>query len=86
VLVGLYITGAYWFTASTSFANPAVTLARALTDSFSGIAPQSVPPFLIAQVAAACTAVPLLRWLFAPVGAKELGGARGVRRPVGGEP
>jgi glycerol uptake facilitator-like aquaporin len=66
VLVGLYITGAYWFTASTSFANPAVTLARALTDSFSGIAPQSVPPFLIAQVAAACTAVPLLRWLFAP--------------------
>jgi glycerol uptake facilitator-like aquaporin len=66
MLVGLYITAAYWFTASTSFANPAVTLARALTDSFAGIAPSSAPPFLIAQVAAVCVAVPVLRWLFAP--------------------
>ena len=64
VLVGLYITGAYWFTASTSFANPAVTLARALTDTFSGIAPSSAPPFIMAQIAAACAAVLLLRWLF----------------------
>jgi glycerol uptake facilitator-like aquaporin len=65
MLVGLYITGAYWFTASTSFANPAVTLARALTDSFAGIAPQSVPPFIMAQVAAACSGYFVLRWLFA---------------------
>jgi glycerol uptake facilitator-like aquaporin len=48
--VGLYITAAYWFTASTSFANPAVTLGRCLTDTFSGIAPQSAPEFVVAQV------------------------------------
>lgn len=52
MLVGLYITGAYWFTSSTSFANPAVTLARSLTDTFAGIAPHSVPLFLAAQAAA----------------------------------
>jgi glycerol uptake facilitator-like aquaporin len=50
VAVGLYITAAYWFTASTSFANPAVTIARALTDSFSGIAPGDVPMFIVAQL------------------------------------
>lgn len=50
--VGLYIMAAYWFTASTSFANPAVTLARALTDTFAGIAPASVPGFVAAQLAA----------------------------------
>lgn len=49
--VGLYITAAYWFTASTSFANPAVTLARALSDTFAGIAPASVPGFVLAQLA-----------------------------------
>jgi len=65
MLVGLYISGAYWFTASTSFANPAVTLARALTGSFSGIAPASVPQFLVAQILATLAAVPLLSWLFA---------------------
>lgn len=48
--VGLYITAAYWFTASTSFANPAVTLGRTLTDTFAGIAPQSAPEFMVAQV------------------------------------
>jgi glycerol uptake facilitator-like aquaporin len=48
--VGGYITGAYWFTSSTSFANPAVTLARTLTDTFAGIAPTSVPPFILAQL------------------------------------
>jgi glycerol uptake facilitator-like aquaporin len=64
MLVGLYITGAYWFTASTSFANPAVTLARSLTDSFAGIAPQSVLPFITAQLAATVAACPLLGWLF----------------------
>ena len=52
VAVGLYITAAYWFTASTSFANPAVTIARALTDSFAGIAPGDVPMFIVAQIGA----------------------------------
>ncbi len=65
MLVGLYITGAYWFTASTSFANPAVTIARALTDSFSGIAPASAPGFIAAQLLAAAAAGPMLKWLFA---------------------
>ena len=64
MLVGLYITGAYWFTASTSFANPAVTLARALTDSFSGIAPTSVPGFLAAQLLGVAAGWVLLPWLF----------------------
>lgn len=64
-LVGLYIGAAYWFTASTSFANPAVTLARALTDSFSGIAPHSVPAFIAAQLVAACVGIPVFTWLFA---------------------
>jgi glycerol uptake facilitator-like aquaporin len=50
LLVGLYIASAYWFTASTSFANPAVAIARSLTDSFAGIAPHSVPPFIAAQI------------------------------------
>ncbi|HKB96039.1 MAG TPA: MIP/aquaporin family protein [Rhizomicrobium sp.] len=65
MLVGLYITGAYWFTASTSFANPAVTVARALTDSFAGIAPASAPGFIAAQLLATFAAVRLLPWLFA---------------------
>jgi glycerol uptake facilitator-like aquaporin len=65
-IVGLYITAAYWFTASTSFANPAVTLARSLTDSFAGIAPASVPWFLVGQLAGAGAALLLSRWLFAP--------------------
>jgi glycerol uptake facilitator-like aquaporin len=64
VLVGLYITAAYWFTASTSFANPAVSLARSLTDSFSGIAPHSLPGFVVAQLAAVVPASALSRWLF----------------------
>jgi len=62
--VGLYITSAYWFTASTSFANPAVTIARALSDSFAGIAPASVPLFIAGQFAAVAVAVPLFGWLF----------------------
>ena len=65
MLVGLYITGAYWFTASTSFANPLVTLARALTESFAGIAPASVPGFLAAQSLAVPAGWLLFRWLFA---------------------
>jgi glycerol uptake facilitator-like aquaporin len=63
-LVGLYIASAYWFTASTSFANPAVTIARALSDSFAGIAPHSAPVFVAAQIAAALTAFFSLGWLF----------------------
>lgn len=61
--VGAYITAAYWFTASTSFANPAVTLARAATDTFSGIRPVDVPGFIAAQLAGAAAATALFRWL-----------------------
>ncbi len=63
VLVGLYISAAYWFTASTSFANPAVTAARTLSDTFAGIAPASVPAFIAAQVAGALAGTALLGWL-----------------------
>ena len=64
-LVGLYITAAYWFTASTSFANPAVTIARSFTDSFSGILPAHAPGFILTQLAAACIAPLILGWMFA---------------------
>ena len=62
--VGLYVTAAYWFTASTSFANPAVTVARSLSDTFAGIAPSSVPAFVLAQLAGAAMAAALGGWLF----------------------
>jgi glycerol uptake facilitator-like aquaporin len=62
--VGLYITSAYWFTASTSFANPAVTVARSLSDTFAGIAPASAPAFIAAQLAGSVAAVALSGWLF----------------------
>lgn len=62
--VGLYITAAYWFTASTSFANPAVTIARSLSDTFAGIAPPGVPAFIAAQLIGALAAVALARWLW----------------------
>lgn len=61
--VGAYITAAYWFTASTSFANPAVTIARATTDTFAGIRPIDVPFFVLGQVAGAAVATALFRWL-----------------------
>jgi glycerol uptake facilitator-like aquaporin len=61
--VGAYITAAYWFTASTSFANPAVTLARCLTNTFAGIRPYDVAPFIVAQLAGAFAATMLFRWL-----------------------
>ena len=64
-LVGLYITAAYWFTASTSFANPAVAIARSFTDSFSGIFPGDMPFFIIAQMLAAAAASLVCGWLFA---------------------
>jgi glycerol uptake facilitator-like aquaporin len=61
--VASYITAAYWFTASTSFANPAVTIARALSDTFAGIRPHDVPLFVIAQILGAIAATILFRWL-----------------------
>jgi glycerol uptake facilitator-like aquaporin len=61
--VGAYITAAYWFTASTSFANPAVTLARAATDTFSGIRPLDAPGFIVAQLLGAAAGTALFRWL-----------------------
>jgi glycerol uptake facilitator-like aquaporin len=63
--VALYITAAYWFTSSTSFANPAITIARSLTNSFSGIAPSDAPMFIVAQLAGALVAALVARWLFA---------------------
>ena len=70
VAVGLYITGAYWFTASTSFANPAVTLARAFTNTFAGIRPVDAPGFIGVQLLGAFTAIILFRWL-APTRSSE---------------
>ncbi len=64
--VAAYITAAYWFTASTSFANPAVTLARALSDSFAGIRPQDVPGFVAAQCVGGALAIGVVRWLLTP--------------------
>ena len=63
VIVGLYITSAYWFTASTSFANPAVTVARSLSNSFAGIAPHSAPAFIGAQLLGALAAAVMFGWL-----------------------
>lgn len=64
--VGLYITAAYWFTSSTSFANPAITVARSLTNTFAGIAPHDVPFFIVAQLLGAGCAAIVARWLFDP--------------------
>lgn len=76
--VGLYISAAYWFTASTSFANPAVTIARSLSDTFSGIEPSGVPAFVLAQLAGAALAVLFLGWLF---GSARPADAESLRRP-----
>ena len=65
--VGLFITAGYWFTASTSFANPAVTIARSFTDTFSGIAPGHAPAFILAQLAGAASATLVFAWLLRPV-------------------
>ena len=64
--VALYITSAYWFTASTSFANPAVTIARSLSDTFAGIAPGDAPGFIVAELLGALASAWLFGWLFAP--------------------
>ena len=61
--VGLYITAAYWFTASTSFANPAVTIARGLSDTFAGIRPNDVPAFIAAQLVGGVVALGVAHWL-----------------------
>jgi glycerol uptake facilitator-like aquaporin len=66
VMVGLYITAAYWFTASTSFANPAVTVARALSDTFAGIAPVSAPGFILGQLIGAALGAAFFGWLLRP--------------------
>lgn len=68
--VGLCITSAYWFTSSTSFANPAVTIARALSHTFAGIAPRDVPAFIAAQFVGAVLAVVVARWLWSPASVK----------------
>ena len=70
--VGAYITAAYWFTASTSFANPAVTLARSMSNTFSGIRPADAPEFIAAQLAGAAAATLIFRWLIPSVGASRL--------------
>jgi glycerol uptake facilitator-like aquaporin len=70
-LVGLYITAAYWFTASTSFANPAVAIARSLTDTFSGIRPIDVPGFIVAQLVGALFGMALSGWLLRQRGDAE---------------
>jgi glycerol uptake facilitator-like aquaporin len=70
-LVGLYITAAYWFTASTSFANPAVAIARSLTNTFSGIRPVDLPGFVVAQLFGAVCGLWLARWLLSDAGANE---------------
>jgi glycerol uptake facilitator-like aquaporin len=74
VMVGLYISAGYWFTASTSFANPAVTLARSLTDTFSGIAPADAPGFIVAQLLGAVAATLVVAWL--------VSGASGAEQPT----
>jgi len=71
-LVGLYITAAYWFTASTSFANPAVALARSLTNTFSGIRPVDLPGFWLAEIAGAVAALILCTWLLRPSSARTV--------------
>jgi len=68
--VGAYITAAYWFTSSTSFANPAVTLARSLSDTFAGIRPVDVPGFVVAQLVGAAAATILFWWLM-PLRSKD---------------
>lgn len=79
--VGAYITAAYWFTSSTSFANPAVTLARSASDTFAGIRPVDAPGFIVAQLAGAAAATAMFRWLTPSLPTV----ARAVAVPHGGE-
>lgn len=77
--VGLYITSAYWFTASTSFANPAVTIARSLSDTFSGIAASGVPAFIASQLAGAAVALVIAGWMWSAI--KDAPSVTGHGRP-----
>ncbi len=79
IAVGLYITAGYWFTASTSFANPAVTIARAFTDSFAGIAPADAPMFIVAQLIGALAGLGVMRWFFSAAPKKTGVGAEAIR-------
>ncbi len=74
--VGLYITAAYWFTASTSFANPAVTIARSISDTFAGIEPSGAPAFIVAQLIGMAAAVMLSAWLWPADTKTWAGGAK----------
>jgi len=78
--VGLYITAAYWFTASTSFANPAVTIARSISDTFAGIEPSGTPAFIVAQFIGMASAVMLSAWLWPGDTKDRAGGANGQNR------
>jgi glycerol uptake facilitator-like aquaporin len=78
--VGLYITAAYWFTSSTSFANPAVTVARAFSDTFAGIRPADVPAFIAAQLVGALAASLVAGWLFADPEEAQRSALPGTRR------
>jgi glycerol uptake facilitator-like aquaporin len=80
--VGLVITAGYWFTSSTSFANPAVTIARSLTDSFSGIRPLDVPAFVVAQVVGAFLATITICWLTAPQTTRAAAAADRAKSPA----
>jgi glycerol uptake facilitator-like aquaporin len=71
-LVGLYITAAYWFTASTSFANPAVAIARSMTNTFSGIRPADLPGFIVAETSGALVALLIMGWLLGGTAMKEV--------------
>lgn len=79
VAVGLYITSAYWFTASTSFANPAVTLARSLSNTFAGIAPTSVPGFLVGQLGGAAVGTTVFAWLLGPSRPRPIQPAKAIK-------
>jgi len=81
--VGLVISAGYWFTSSTSFANPAVTIARSLSDSFGGIAPASVPQFIAAQLAAVVTAAALFGWVFGETSEAKLHTANDHPQTIG---
>ncbi|HEY3497020.1 MAG TPA: MIP/aquaporin family protein [Polyangiaceae bacterium] len=81
--VGAYITAAYWFTASTSFANPAVTLARAATNTFAGIRPLDAPAFIVAQLLGALAATALFRWLLPYEMKPSHAGERALVAPMG---
>ena len=79
MVVAAFITSAYWFTSSTSFANPAVTFARAMTDTFAGISPSSVPLFIGGQIAGAIAAALLGRWLLSSMKKNEMDRVDGLR-------